>query len=527
MFTSFHSNRTAYRSTDTSYYRLLQPKSYNANGSHFLMPHNTPSQESPHLDPHTPDSIRATTLQLSNMPFSASVPTGGGVDVSSFRSFNLEPSVARLEILQPHEPTAQHPNDHTPSGSGFIFPQSGTLLNLSKGGAPTLRLGSTSDLSGLGFEPDQRSLVSQSLKSSILREIPTSNSSVALVSASISDSYGLEDSILILPPPQPSGSSNKADQNTSRGQEKVTGTPERTKPSGISLLRPASSEADSSPASSSRSSSVSSSRSVAAKYSPPIPDNPGPFPAMPSPPLAENTPTATPMGTPRVPFLPPLQLPSQRTSNENRVHWRSPTSLVTRLGPATPLDETTPLLSDHGKLLPPCSFNPPLPHMRGFLLQQDNEHSRDSYQTQSNGVIGIEDGWRQRTFFRNAKVNDTNSLGVHKPHLYLDAKVAKETLRRELVEKAPEHLFTAVKAIPAVLLGSLLNILDGVSCESCSQFLTFLHFSLPLCQAFCRWSIFRTPFYFWSRRFSKALCVRLLYLDMPSSPHRRHHAHVS
>ena len=466
MFPSFRSNRTAYRSTDTSYYRLLQPKSYNANASYYLMPHNTPSQESPHFDSHTPDSIRAATLQLSNMPFSASVPTGGGVDVSSFRSFDLEPSLAGLEIPEPHEPTAQHPNDHTPSGSGFIFPQGGTLL--SKDGAPTLRLGSTSGLSGLGFEPDQRSLVSQSLNSSFFREIPTSNSSVASVSASRSDSYGLEDSILTLPPPQSSGSSDRTDQNTSRGQEKVKATPERTKPSGISLLRPASSEADSSPAPSSRSSSVSSSRSVAAKYSPPIPDNPGAFPAIPSPPLAENTPTATPMGTPRPPFLPPLQLPSQRTPNENRVHWRSPTSLVKRLGPATPLthsperlhmsmDETTPLLSNHGKLLPSCSSSlPPLPHMHGFLLQQDNEQSQEP-----NGVIGIEDGWGRHTFFQKAKVNDTNSLGNH---FYL----AKETLRRELVEKAPEHVFTALKAIPAVLLGSLLNILDGVSCESCS-----------------------------------------------------------
>jgi hypothetical protein len=62
-------------------------------------------------------------------------------------------------------------------------------------------------------------------------------------------------------------------------------------------------------------------------------------------------------------------------------------------------------------------------------------------------------------------VKDTKSLGVHKPHFFLDAKVVKETLRRELVKKAPEHVFTAFKAIPAVLLGSLLNILDGVSCE--------------------------------------------------------------
>jgi len=94
--------------------------------------------------------------------------------------------------------------------------------------------------------------------------------------------------------------------------------------------------------------------------------------------------------------------------------------------------------------------------MHGFLLQQDNEQSQEP-----NGVIGIEDGWGRHTFFQKAKVNDTNSLGNH---FYL----AKETLRRELVEKAPEHVFTALKAIPAVLLGSLLNILDGVSCESCS-----------------------------------------------------------
>ena len=106
--------------------------------------------------------------------------------------------------------------------------------------------------------------------------------------------------------------------------------------------------------------------------------------------------------------------------------------------------------------------------MRGFLLQQDNEHSHDSNETHSNGGVGVEEGWGRRTFFQNARVNDTNWLGVHKPHFYLDAKVAKETMRRELVEKAPEHVFTAFKAIPAVLLGSLLNILDGVSCEFCS-----------------------------------------------------------
>ena len=60
-------------------------------------------------------------------------------------------------------------------------------------------------------------------------------------------------------------------------------------------------------------------------------------------------------------------------------------------------------------------------------------------------------------------MNDRKSLGMHKLHFFLDAKMAKEM--RELVKKAPEHVFTAFKTIPAALLGSLLNILDGVSCE--------------------------------------------------------------
>ena len=377
------------------------------------------------------------------------------MDASSSRPFYLERSLARSEMHQQHEPTAQHPNDPIPSDSGFIFPQGGTLL--SNHGAR-----STSDLSGLVFEPDQRSFVSQSLNSSFLREIPTSNSSVASVSASRSDSYGLEDSIVTLPP-QPSGSSDKAAQKTSGDQDKAKASPERTKPSGISLLRPAPSNPGLSPVSS-RSSSVSSSRPGAAERSQSMQDNLTPLPAMPSPLLAENTPTATPMGTPRAPFLPSLPSPPQRTPNENHVHWRSPTSLVKNLGPATPLthsperlhlsmDETTPLL--HNKLLPHSL--PPLPHMGGFLLQQDNEngHFQDSHR--------VEEGWGRG--FLHAKANDTNALGVHKPYFYLDIKVAKETLRRELVEKAPDHMLTAFRAIPAVLLGSLLNILDGVSCE--------------------------------------------------------------
>jgi hypothetical protein len=97
-------------------------------------------------------------------------------------------------------------------------------------------------------------------------------------------------------------------------------------------------------------------------------------------------------------------------------------------------------------------------------------------------VVGeVEEGWGPRTFFQNihAKANGAHSLGVYKFHCSLEAKAVKEKLRRELVEKAPEHVYTALKAIPAVLLGCLLNILDGVSCECSvlmlSPLLNFFH----------------------------------------------------
>lgn len=77
-----------------------------------------------------------------------------------------------------------------------------------------------------------------------------------------------------------------------------------------------------------------------------------------------------------------------------------------------------------------------------------------------------EEGWNAHTFLHGSST---------KPRSRLHFNVVKEKLRTEL-RMAPEHAATAVKAIPAVLLGSLLNILDGVSCECLSICLIILFY---------------------------------------------------
>ena len=61
----------------------------------------------------------------------------------------------------------------------------------------------------------------------------------------------------------------------------------------------------------------------------------------------------------------------------------------------------------------------------------------------------------------------------------LQAKMQKE------IANAPLYATTAVKALPSVLLGCLLNILDGVSCKF-SVFL-FLFSWIFLVSALIRW----------------------------------------
>ena len=59
------------------------------------------------------------------------------------------------------------------------------------------------------------------------------------------------------------------------------------------------------------------------------------------------------------------------------------------------------------------------------------------------------------------------SIGLGKAsitHIERSIGAFRKTFREEVIFKSPYHLKTALRAIPAVLLGCLLNILDGVSC---------------------------------------------------------------
>lgn len=76
-----------------------------------------------------------------------------------------------------------------------------------------------------------------------------------------------------------------------------------------------------------------------------------------------------------------------------------------------------------------------------------------------------EEAWNAQSFLHGSST---------KPRSRLHFKVLEDKLRTEL-RRTPEHAATAVRAIPAVLLGSLLNILDGVSCECIFPF-TFILF---------------------------------------------------
>jgi len=355
--------------------------------------------------PHTPDSIRAATLQLSNMPFG----------VGSYRS------------IQADIPPTITEQSETATG-GFIFPQATAPLETS----------STSDLD-LNLEPDQTSFVSRSLASSFLRDITSSPNSA---SASVSGS-GLSSSIATLPPPPLS--------ELSDGIER-----EGRKPSGISLLKPPSS----------RSSSLSSS---SGKVQGQV-DTPTQQSGL----GIDSTPTETPVGTPRPSNSGTLPL-SQALPTPNRVHWRSPPSLARQLGPSPShslstlpsntqvLDENTPLLHNrHHIVSSNTQQHLTTAEFHSSLFKNGNHANGNSHDHEATFLTDEEEGWGPRTFFENRDLG--SKLNAGKMRFNLSIMQLKTKIQRE-AKQTPEHARKAVKAIPAVLLGCLLNILDGVSCE--------------------------------------------------------------
>ena len=72
----------------------------------------------------------------------------------------------------------------------------------------------------------------------------------------------------------------------------------------------------------------------------------------------------------------------------------------------------------------------------------------------------------------------TGSIGLAQAsitHIEGTIRAFRKTFQEEVISKSPYHLKTALRAIPAVLLGCLLNILDGVSCTFRPLILSIVH----------------------------------------------------
>ena len=279
----------------------------------------------------------------------------------------------------------------------------------------------------MGHEPaiDSTSfLSSQSLNSSFLHEIPGS-------SAESDGGFGLESSIESLPPLQ--------------------------KPSGVSLLRPDTSSTSFfnpslvAPPSPSTSSSRSSSGSLVLPLGPRLPS---PLPILVANEIADTTPTATPMGTPR-PLnstpLPSLLQPQINSNQKSHVHWRSPRSIARLLGPTSP---TSPQAHEQTPLLGSCRNNNDGSHSPSNSTPDDRD-----LEIGSSGIIP--------TLLHKAKpFSSVFSLSAFRPGPFrLDIDHVKTKMKHEVLVNVPHYLMQAVNAVPAVLLGCLLNVLDGVSCE--------------------------------------------------------------
>jgi SulP family sulfate permease len=365
-----------------------------------------PNASSPTFDPplpHPSDSIRAATLQLSKLSFSTSLPVVGMAPHPS-RTYGVNPAPTRSEpTTMPLRKYGSELNTQHDEDGGFIFPHAAHM----------------------GHEPATDStsfLSSQSLNSSFLREIHESDGG-----------FGLESSIESLPPSQ--------------------------KLSGLSLLRPDSSSMSSSnPSLAAPLSPSTSSSSHSSSVSLVLP--PGPRLSSPLPILAANeidtTPTATPMGTPRPLNSTPLPslLQPQINPNQSHVHWRSPRSIARLLGPTSP---TLPTAHEQTPLLGDCRNNDD-----GLHSSPPNSTAEHDLEIGSSGTIP--------TFVRNTKTkipfSFVFSLSALRPGpFHLDMDHIKAKMKHEAMVKVPHYSMQAVSAIPAVLLGCLLNILDGVSCK--------------------------------------------------------------
>ncbi|EAU83619.2 vacuole protein [Coprinopsis cinerea okayama7 len=395
--------------------RLLQPRSYNASSSlsHFTTAH----PGAPHT--HSQGDIRQTTMELSCLP----APTAGPTPTPG--SFKRPPP-------PPTIPEFEHDSDTT---SGFIFPAaspSGTGHTELPAITTTPHRG---DVDGHG-DTDITTTPADSLTTSISSLVsgssvtPSSASSDAAVTGA-------------------SGSVHHGHQE--RRQPK--------RPSGLSLLRP-----------------LSSSSSSASSSSPSPPRSPSSigalrFPASSSPARGSGTArarvegleragsqtddTTTPMGTPR-PTHRPLQSDPARFDDSAIIDVDEHTPLLRQKGQPQPVSVSA---SAHVSASPDSGLVPP-----SYLTAPESSHastptpkpssSSPPLPLASPGPLALDGSSRPQTWNATAQM-------LHQRWANLKHDIKPSEVRRRVREM--DVLGTPVRSIPAVLLGCLLNILDGVS----------------------------------------------------------------
>ena len=123
------------------------------------------------------------------------------------------------------------------------------------------------------------------------------------------------------------------------------------------------------------------------------------------------------------------------------------------------MDERTPLLLVDGH-----------PELSGVKISHNSMGSgREHLDTGGGGTPG------QSNY--GAATGSTGLCKASITHIEENIRAFRKTFQEEVIFKSPYHLKTALRAIPAVLLGCLLNILDGVSCTLRPLILSIVHFN--------------------------------------------------
>ena len=431
------------------------------------------------------------------MPFPASLPSSIGVGIDIDSNENQIPSTSGVPRPSYLNGCPKHPGraDQTPlssEGPGpFIFPQ------------PVIH-NATFDVHEAPRFLVKSVLPVSSSETSLPREPGKGSSEGSFDSMSttnMNDSSALDDSFGTLLSIAPSSMSatipSSCESLEATGHDKEKG--KARKPSGLSLSRPASiarSEVDGSKPlkkpSSSRSSSLESgfqadrgrpqlsAGHLPCEFEQPQSTRQSLLPSSQIGIDEGNTPTATPMGTPKG-F--PRPLPTSPTNGGPYTFGLCDRDIEKQIEG----DVETPRAHVHGQ-----------GHVRWRSPLRVEQRGSERYSN-----LGFDDTMDGQ-WGSDASNETTPLLGSQSlvgPRRDLPSPTAKSDsyfsaffpttnarLRKQFTQ-IPCYGLMALKSLPAVLLGCLLNILDGVSCELC--FLTFFPLSIFLC-IFMAFDLFRS-----------------------------------